>query len=470
MGAHSGLAALEARVGGDLAALNHPPRSWPAERRAAGGQLLLDVAVIGAGMCGLAAGFGLLRQGIGNIAIFDRAPAGREGPWITYARMRTLRSPKHLTGPDLGIPSLTFRAGGEAQRGAQGWERLGKIAKEDWMAYLGWLRRVARLPVENGVELVALEPAEGALRLVLDGAAGRSERFARKVVLATGRDGAGGVKWPGFVDPALRPDLAAHSREDIDFRRLAGKRIAVLGGGASAFDNAAAALEAGAASVEILIRRPTIPQVNKSKGIVFAGFQSGFAHLDEATRWRILVYMGDLASPPPRETVMRVMAHPDASVRLGTRIRKAARHDGRVRLHLAEQAPPLDCDFLILGTGFAVDLARQPELAALAPHAALWRDRYEPPEALRREELLDAPYLGPHFELVERVPGACPALRHVHLFNHGATASHGALAGDIPGLGTGVGRLVEGIVLDLFREDLPQHLEALTAFEEPELA
>jgi len=39
-----------------------------------------------------------------------RAPEGREGVWVTFARMPTLRSPKDQTGPDLGLPSLTFEA------------------------------------------------------------------------------------------------------------------------------------------------------------------------------------------------------------------------------------------------------------------------------------------------------------------------------------------------------------------------
>lgn len=35
---------------------------------------------------------------------------GKEGPWVTYARMKTLRTPKNLTGLDYGMPSLTFQA------------------------------------------------------------------------------------------------------------------------------------------------------------------------------------------------------------------------------------------------------------------------------------------------------------------------------------------------------------------------
>jgi hypothetical protein len=44
--------------------------------------------------------------------------------------MRTLRTPKYLTGPDLGIPSLTPRAYYEAQFGDGSWEKLGLIPKD----------------------------------------------------------------------------------------------------------------------------------------------------------------------------------------------------------------------------------------------------------------------------------------------------------------------------------------------------
>ncbi len=56
----------------------------------------------------------LRREKIDNVVVLDRSPAGREGPWITYARMDTLRTPKHLSGPELGLPSLSFRAWYEA--------------------------------------------------------------------------------------------------------------------------------------------------------------------------------------------------------------------------------------------------------------------------------------------------------------------------------------------------------------------
>ena len=132
-----------------------------------------DVVVIGGGMCGLVASFALHNAGIRNIRIFDRGPRGFEGPWVTYARMETLRSPKQLTGPAYGMASLTFRAWFTAQFGEAAWEALDKIPRPMWMDYLRWYRQVLDLPVENEVEVLRIVPEGDLLRLDLAGAGAR---------------------------------------------------------------------------------------------------------------------------------------------------------------------------------------------------------------------------------------------------------------------------------------------------------
>ena len=61
------------------------------------------------------------------------------------------------------------------------------------------------------------------------------------------------------VHENLPKEYWAHTTESIDFAPLAGKRVAVIGAGASAFDYAATALEAGAAGVDLFFRRPELP-------------------------------------------------------------------------------------------------------------------------------------------------------------------------------------------------------------------
>ena len=151
-------------------------------------------------MCGVTASFALKRLGISRQRLIDRAPAGSEGPWLTFARMERLRSPKHLTGPAMGLPNLTFRAWYEAQHGASAWDALGRIPRPMWAEYLAWYGRVTGAGVENGVSLDRIEPADGYLPAHLSHADGRSETVhARKIVLATGRENPGQARIPDAI-------------------------------------------------------------------------------------------------------------------------------------------------------------------------------------------------------------------------------------------------------------------------------
>jgi cation diffusion facilitator CzcD-associated flavoprotein CzcO len=465
------LQALAARAREDLARLNHPPANWVLPVQAPSGQPVLDVLVVGAGMCGQTAAFALLREGVANLRVIDAAPRGDEGPWGTFARMTTLRSPKHLTGPDLGVPSLAFRSWYEAQHGADGWASLHKVGRLDWRDYLLWVRDTAGIPVENGTRLLELDEQGGLARARLRTPQGDQTVLVRKVVLALGRDGSGGPRWPRY--PSLDPADAAtrgcvfHSADAIDFDALRGKRVGVLGAGASAFDNAGAALEAGA-QVTLFARRPILPQVNKSKWTAFIGFLRGFEALDDARKWRFYTYIFDEQVPPPWESVRRCDDQPGFALRLGetwTDVRVGG--DGVVVVQTTKGMERFDA--VVFGTGFDVDLLDRPELARYTAHVDTWARHVTADQAATHAETARFPYLGAGFELRSGSGEHAAALSRLHLFNWGSTLSHGALAGDIPGLGVGANRLAQAIVRDLFVADADRHWERLLAHEEPEL-
>jgi FAD-dependent urate hydroxylase len=454
----------------DLARLNFPPANWVPPSTAPDGTAVLDVLVAGAGMCGQTAAYALLREGVANLRVIDRAARGEEGPWGTFARMLTLRSPKHLTGPDLGVPSLTFRAWYEAQHGAQGWAALHKVGRLDWRDYLLWVRDTVGLRVDNGMSLESVDDQDGLLRVRLASAAGVETVWARKVVLALGREGSGAPRWPEFASLRRDDPLAAgrvfHSADAIDFEALRGLRVGVLGAGASAFDNAACALEAGA-TVDLCARRAFLPQVNKSKWTSFAGFFRGFASLDDASRWRFYTYIFDEQVPPPWETVRRCDAQTGFTLRLATPwldVRPQA--DGVL---VTTPGGEERFDAVIFGTGFDVDLLDRRELAPYLPHVDTWANHVSAGEAARQPEAARFPYLGIGFELLSTSAAHRQALAQVHLFNWGSTMSHGAVAGDIPGLAIGAGRLAQSIARDLFVADANLHWQRLQALEEPEL-
>jgi cation diffusion facilitator CzcD-associated flavoprotein CzcO len=280
------------------------------------------------------------------------------------------------------------------------------------------------------------------------------------------------MRWPACpsFDPAAaaRRDRVFHAADDIDFSGWHGKRVGVLGVGASAFDNAACALEAGAREVLMFARRRFLPQVNKSKGASFPGFQHGFAALDDERRWRFMTYIFDEQAPPPHESVLRCERHPGFTIRFAEAWTDLSVDSGGVTVTTACQRHRFDA--VILATGFDVDLARRPELSAFGDAILLWGDRRPEADVAAAPEAARFPYLGDGFELQARQPNAAPRLADIHVFNWGCTMSHGPLAGDIPGLGIGAARLAQAIVRDLFVADADRHLEALAAHDEPELA
>ncbi|MBL8379388.1 MAG: NAD(P)/FAD-dependent oxidoreductase [Burkholderiales bacterium] len=455
----------------DLERLLYPAANWVQPSTDPEGRPVLDVLVVGAGMCGQSAAFGLLRAGVRNLRVIDREARGREGPWGTFARMLTLRSPKHLTGPDLGIGTLTFRAWYEAQHGAEGWASLYKIPTLTWRDYLLWVRDTVGIAVENRTALVSLKPEGDGLRATLEGPGGQETVHARKVVLALGREGSGSLRWPRFPSFDPRSPAASgrvlHASTEFPFAPMAGKRVAVLGAGATGFDNAATALDAGAAQVTLFARRTSLPQVNKSKWTSFPGFFHGFINLPDEWRWKFLTHVYSEQVPPPHESVLRCDGDARFAVRLGEAWTDLVPGDDAVRIETIRGSHVFD--YAILATGFDVDLMERAELAAFRGAVRLWRDRVDAAEASQHAEASRFPYLGAGFELMACEGTALPSARNVHLFNWGSAMSHGQLAGDIPGLAVGVDRLVQAIASDLFVADAKKHHAALLAHAEPEL-
>ena len=456
--------ALEQRLAQDLALLELPAKAW-VPPGTVHHQQLLDVAVIGAGMAGLAAAASLLNLGI-RARVFDSASQGFEGPWATTARMETLRSPKQLTGPALGLAALTFRAWFEAQFGTPAWDALDKIPRLQWMDYLRWYRRVMNIDVHNEHTVTNIIPHADYVALQMRTPSAQQTVYARRVVLATGRAGLGGASVPDFVRSIPR-DRWAHSSDPLDYSSLRGRRVGVVGAGASAMDSAGTALENGAASVDLLIRRSDIPRINKAKAAGNPGFIQGYVDLPDDWKWRIRHYINVQQVPPPRASVLRVSQHANARFHLGAPILHVLEKGPALQVQMPDKA--LELDFLILATGFMIDWHSRPEYATIAPHLRVWADRYTPTEGVQDRELLDSPDLGPSFEFLEKHQGDLPGLSRVHCFCYPATLTHGTVSGDIPAISDGAGRLSKGIASLLYTENIHEHFAQLLAFDEPEV-
>jgi len=457
----SGLEALEARVKEDLRFLCYPGKTWIPQRPG-----VTDVVIIGGGMCGMLAWFALRGAGITNVRVVDRSPEGLEGPWLNYARMETLRSPKELPGPAFGHGPLTFQAWYRAQFGAEKWERLDKIPRPMWMDYLRWYRKVLEVPVENGISLDRVEPEGDLLRLHLSGNENGSI-LVRKLIFATGRDGTGEPNIPGFV-AGLSRRRWAHSADEIDFAALKGKKVAVIGAGASAVDNAAEALEHGAAEVRHFVRRAKMPTINKMTGVGSPGFTAGFAALPDAWRWRFLQYAFSCQTPPPHGSTLRVSRHPNAFFHFGKAVDTIRESDDGLTIRFADRSS-YDADFVILGTGFTVDPLARAEFGDDADKILLWRDVYQPPADEQSSDLGAFPYLNSDFTFREKSAGSAPWIGNIYCFNYGATASLGKVSGDIPGISDGAAWLTKALAATLYGEDVDHHWQRIQEYCTPEL-
>ncbi len=460
------LARLEAQVRADLTKIAHPRMPWLEPVTGPDGRAAHDVVIVGAGQSGVATAFGLMRARVDNIRVIDKAERGREGPWLTYARMHTLRSPKDFTGPDLDVPSLTYQSWHEARFGEADWEALELIPRELWGEYLLWVREQIGIPVDNETELTDIAPAGNLLRLTLTSASGEEIVHTRKLVLATGQESTGRWWMPEFVEK-LPAHCRAHTADEIDFEKLSGKVVAVLGAGASALDNAATALEAGAKSVHLFCRRASPQVVQPYRWLTFAGFLRNLSDLDDAWRWRFMRRVLSLREGFPQATWDRCARHENFHLHGGAAWQDA-RIDADGRVEIATAQGPFTADFLICGTGIENDYAARPELSRFASNILSWGEAYSPPEDERDERLGRFPYLARDYSFMEREPGETPWIRHIHLFSIASTMSFGASGSSINAMTNAIPKLVNGITGGLFRDDVEKHWANFEAYDVPQ--
>jgi FAD-dependent urate hydroxylase len=464
--ANPALRALAEQARGEIAALAYPTRSW-VEPRLQTDQDWCDVAIVGSGQSALGLAFGLKRAGIQDTLCLEAAAQGQVGPWLTYARMATLRTPKDLVGLEFGQISLGFRRWYEVQFGEAAWSTLERIARVHWAAYLDWYAEATGAKIRYRTNVDAIRPVAGGFALALTGADGAKTLHARRVVLATGFEGSGGWDVPDHIKRSVPAQAYAHSNGPIAVEQVAGKRVAILGHGASAFDNAAWALANGAARVDLCFRRAHLPEINPHRWAEQAGFLDHFYDLPDAVRWQIGLAFRRMDQPPTASGVAAATAFSNFQAHPGRDWLAVEQHGAELRI--ATPKGPLAADFLICATGLAVDLARRPELDAVRRHIALWADRYTPPPEQAHAGLAASPYLGPNFEFLEREPGTAPFLEHLFCFSYASNTSHGGQCTSISGHKYALPRLVRGVARSLFLEQTDTLLPSLAAFDEREI-
>nr|WKF61299.1 FAD-dependent urate hydroxylase [Paraburkholderia busanensis] len=418
-----------------------------------------NVVIVGGGQSGTAFAFALRRAGIGQVSVIDAAPDETlAGVWLTRARMNKLRTPKTLVGPEAGLPGLSFQAWYEARFGAASYAEIDRIPRTRWADYLAWYRHFLEIPIRYGTRLTAIEPVGEHFRLHLDVRDGETIRrvveTTRKIVLGNGVAGNGAPYVPDALKH-LPSTHFAHTSEPIDFAALRGRTVAVVGGAASAFDAAATALEAGAAHVHLFARRERLASVPVSRTRAYPGAYDNYFHLPDALRWSQARRFRRAGSTPPADAIERATRFDGFHLHLGASWTNASIDHGRVETNVAGET--FAFDFVIAGTGYAIDPALRPELAGIAAHIRLWRDQYTPAASEQDDALGTHPYLGAALEYLEKTPGSAPYLKHIHVYNPGAFVSFGLPVGDVPSMKRDIPAVVQRISRDLFLADLDAH-------------
>lgn len=321
-----------------------------------------DVAIVGAGPYGLSISAHLSAAGIGH-RIFGRA-----------MRMWEAGMPSGMILKSEGFATSLSEPAGRFTLAAYCAEQLLPYADEDWgipvevfTAY-GRAFQERLVPHLESVDVTHVGRGPDGFDLSL--ADGRHVA-ARRVILATGLH-------PFPMIPkefqGLPPELLSHSCDSADLRHLAGRRVAVIGGGASATDVAASLYRAGAEAILITrrsgfrffpprvrglfdrLKAPRTPLGPGWKKLVCVKGPLLFRQLPAALRLAIVHrYLGPAPAYSVKETI-------EAHVNILTRshIEGVARDGDTVVLNLKTPGgrQEIHADHVVAATGYRIDLAR----------------------------------------------------------------------------------------------------------------
>ncbi|MDP9090667.1 MAG: NAD(P)-binding domain-containing protein [Pseudomonadota bacterium] len=244
------------------------------------------------------------------------------------------------------------------------------VSVDTFVAYgLEFQKRL--VPTLEPVSVVNISKDQNGYRLGLENGETAS---AAAVVIATG------ISYYGYVpDPlaALPTDLCTHSSAHHDLSRFRGRRVVVVGAGASATD-VAALLHAAGASVQIVSRRPLefhLPPGNQPRSLwqrirapnlgLGPGLKSAlytaapglFQLLPLRMRQRIVrEHLGPAGGWFIKDTITR-----NVQMHVGYSIRATTATPGGISLHLEGISKPsldIEADHIIAATGYQASVAR----------------------------------------------------------------------------------------------------------------
>lgn len=429
---------LEAALRDHLADLRFYSRqSWVVPGVTAAGNKIFDAVIVGAGQNGLALAYNLKLRGVRRLLVVDAQDTDQPGPWHSFARMRTLRTPKSISGPECSNPLLSFKTWFCSAYSRAEYDGFNFIPLAYWQEYLSWYRRVLEIETLSNrlVTDIQWDPQNDCLRLTVDGPQRgvAAAVHTRKVGLATGMAGAG--EWAPPPELAARLPRSSYYTgwEPIPWPEVMGRDVAVIGAGATGFDNAACALEAGCRSVTVYGRRP-FPERDVYFELWRGRDDSGAhpcetghppadlldallaynASLPDAERIRLVSrLLRNGWSPANPEYLARVPRVDEMVVRPDSPVQRLVYLQGQDQVRVETGADSLVFDRLIFATGVRPGLEHRPELRRLWPSIRVWGDVAGPGVQLPAG-LGELPKLSPHYQLQPRQGASGSEFGHIY--------------------------------------------------------
>jgi len=321
----------------------------------------LEIAIIGAGPHGLSAAVHLGRAGVAAHVFGVPMSSWRGMP--NGMRLRSNMSATNMIEPagPFSLESYMAEIG----------ERFGHpVSLRRFVDYGLWVQRTTVPDVDARMVTQVTRSGGGFVLTLEDGA----QVTARRVVVACGIGAFENM--PGGFDH-LPAELVSHTGHHDDLARFAGKRVAVVGAGQSAFESAVLMTERGA-DVEVIARGREIVWLRSWSPIHFMGRLGRivYAPTDVGPLWYSrLVATPRLFTQLPRDTqdkIARRSIRPACSyfvkvrvdgVRLTTATEVTSAQPARDGLELTlSDGTTRHVDHLMFGTGYKVDVARYPFL------------------------------------------------------------------------------------------------------------
>ena len=214
---------------------------------------MLDVAIVGAGPYGLS-----LAAHLNGAKLSYRIFGTPMSSWRNHMPARTLLKSDGFAS-SLYDPGATFTLADYCRQHALPYSDVGlPVPIETFISYaLAFQQRF--VPGIEETDVTSIDPITGGYQLTT--AAGDTLR-AKRVVIATG------ITHFAHIPPMFAKvprELLDHSSDHNDVSKFQGRRVAVLGAGASAIDLAGLLHEAGA-DVHLIARRPAIAFHEPSSG------------------------------------------------------------------------------------------------------------------------------------------------------------------------------------------------------------